>query len=174
MARLPDEDLGPAWLRNWQHIDADIQAMDDFAKKLRTDVETNYAAHLTPIYDDMATAVPGGGFAELQELLVTHREATRTTTNFVHDYANRSAHMADAASQISQRYGESDAFSSATVGAVNRALGESGATAPNTGETQPGAQAGAPPGAQPGAPPGAQPPAGGSTEGATIPTTEGY
>jgi hypothetical protein len=162
---LPDEDLGPVWLRNWQHIDADIQAMDEFAKKLRTDVEANYASHLTPIYDDMATAVPGGGFAELQDLLLTHREATQTTTNFVHDYANRSAHMADAASQISQRYGESDAFSSATVGAVNQALGATGVAAPNTGETQPGAQ--------PGSQPGAQPPAG-STEGATIPMTEGY
>jgi hypothetical protein len=169
MARLPDEDLGPAWLRDWQHIDADIQAMDEFAKKLRTDVEANYAAHLSPIYDDMATAVPGGGFAELQDLLVTHRDATQTTTNFVHDYANRSAHMADAASQISQRYGDSDAFASATVNGVNQALGASGAAAPNTGDTQPGSQPGSPPGSQPGSPP-----SGGSTEGATIPTTEGY
>jgi hypothetical protein len=73
--------------------------------------------------------------------------------------------MADAASQISQRYGDSDAFASATVGGVNQALGASGVAAPNTGETQPGTQ--------PGSQPGAQPPAG-STDGATIPTTEGY
>ena len=39
---LPDEDLGPAWLRNWEYIEADIQAMDDFATKLRAEVETNY------------------------------------------------------------------------------------------------------------------------------------
>jgi hypothetical protein len=155
--RIPEEDLGPAWLRDWQHIEADIQAMDDFAKKLRADVETNYVSHLTPIYDDMATPLPGAGvgFAELDDLLNTHHQATQTTTNFVHDYANRSAHMADAASKISSNYGEADAFANATVSTVHRALGETGVDAPNTGAPPP-------------------PAAGGPPEGATIPTTEGY
>ena len=93
---IPDEDLGPVWLRDWQHIDADIQAMEDFANKLRADVETNYASHLTPIYDDMSTALPYGGFSELDALLETHHQATQSTTNLVHDYANRSAGMAQA------------------------------------------------------------------------------
>lgn len=158
---IPDEDLGPVWLRDWQHIDADIQAMEDFANKLRADVETNYASHLTPIYNDMTTALPYGGFSELDDLLQTHHQATQSTTNLVHDYANRSAGMAQAASDISKRYGESDAFSSATVGAVNKALGASGVASPTAGQN-PG---------QPGQPPAG---AGGPTEGATIPGTEGY
>jgi hypothetical protein len=151
---LPDEDLGPGWLRNWEYIEADIQAMDDFAKKLRAEVETNYVAHLTPIYDDMGTQLPAAGFTELYELMDTHRMATDMTTNVVHDYANRSAHMADAASKISANYGEADAFAQATVAAVNEALGDTGVAAPNPGD--------------------AKPRAGGSPEGATIPTTEGY
>jgi len=158
---IPDEDLGPGWLRDWQHIDADIQAMDDFAKQLRADVETNYASHLTPIYDDMATALPHGGFAELDGLFQVHYEATQSTTNLVHDYANRSAGMAQAASDISKRYGESDAFSSATVGAVNQALGDTGVAAPQNGAGQPGTGATVPGPGQ-------------GTEGGTIPATEGY
>jgi hypothetical protein len=157
---LPPEDQGPAWLRNWEFIEADITAMDDFAKKLRAEVETNYVTHLTPIYDDMATAVPppAAGFPELFDLMSTHQEASQTTTNFVHDYANRSAGMAQAASDISANYGNSDAFSQATVGRVNQALGATGVAAPNIGE--------------PAQPPGQ--PGSGRDGGVTIPNTEGY
>jgi hypothetical protein len=154
---LPEEDRGPVWLRNWEFIEADIQAMEDFAIKLRTEVETNYASHLTPIYDDMGTALPppSGAFPELVDLLQTHHAATETTTHFVHDYANRSAGMAQAASDISSNYGKSDAFAQATVTDVNRALGTTGVAATNAGA----------PGDQPGTAP---------DGGVTIPNTEGY
>jgi methyl-accepting chemotaxis protein len=133
---LPEEDRGPAWLRNWEYIEADIQAMDDFAKKLRAEVETNYATHLTPIYDDMGTKLPQPpqAFPELSDLMTTHQEATQTTTNFVHDYANRSAGMAQAASQISSNYHNADAFAQASVTSVHKALDTTGVANPSTGD----------------------------------------
>lgn len=130
---IPAEDRGPAWLQDWQHIEADIQAMDDFAKKLRADVETNYVSHLTPILDTATTRLPAvdGRFTELADLFTTHHEAHATSTHQVRDYANRSAGMADAASKISANYAGSDAFANATLSTVQKELGASGVTAPN-------------------------------------------
>lgn len=154
---LPEEDRGPVWLRDWQYIEADIQAMDDFAQKLRAEVETNYAAHLTPICDDMTTPLPtvDARFTELVTLLTTHQQATDTTTHQVRDYANRSAGIAHAASEISTNYGNADAFAQATLNAVNKALGSTGVAAP--GAAQPGTA-----------------PDSGNDAGATIPISEGY
>lgn len=158
---IPDEDRGPAWLRNWQYIEADIQAMDDFAKKLRAEVETNYVSHLSPIMQTAETKLPDVDprFGELFDLLDTHHQAHSASTHQVRDYANRSAGMAAAASKISANYGEADAFAQASVDRVQKALGESGV-------------------AQPGAPGagehGAAPPNTGDPGGVTIPTTEVY
>lgn len=141
---IPEEDLGPAWLRDYQYIEADIQRMDEFAKTLRTEVETNYVSHLTPIYDDMGTPLPAVnlGFAELFDLMETHKEATEITTHQVHDYANRSSGMAHAASEISSNYAASDAFAQANVTSVREALNDAGVTSTSRTATETGQSGG--------------------------------
>jgi len=181
---LPEEDRGPAWLRNWEHIEADIQAMDDFAKKLRAEVETNYVSHLSPILDSATTQLPAVDprFGELLDLFDTHRTAQETSTHQVRDYANRSAGMAEAASKISSNYGESDAFAHASVTKVNEALGATGVAAPGAGGANAGgANAGGAGGAGSGGAgasgagaSGAGAPGAGSEGGVTIPISEGY
>jgi hypothetical protein len=44
---IPDEDLGPRWLRDYGFTDfgdvvADVEAMEDFAARLATEVQKNY------------------------------------------------------------------------------------------------------------------------------------
>jgi methyl-accepting chemotaxis protein len=132
---LPDEDRTPVWLRDWQQIEADIQAMGEFAQKLHADVEKNYVSHLAPVYDTMTTELPdvSAGFPELVELLQTHQEAVDITAHQVHDYANESAHLAAAASRISSNYHDTDAFARATVSVVKDALNQAGVGGVNNG-----------------------------------------
>jgi hypothetical protein len=153
---IPEEDLGPAWLRDWTHIEADIKAMEDFAKKLKDEVTVNYAPHASKVHDDMMAALPPppSEFGELVALLDTHHVSQQATSDLVHFYSNATGGMADAASKIGQQYGQADAFSSARVSDVNKALDQSGVTAP----TPPGSL---PPGSLP---PGSLPPGSASPE----------
>ncbi len=41
----PDEDLGPAWLRDYGRIEADIEAMSQFARGLTAEIQDNYLPH---------------------------------------------------------------------------------------------------------------------------------
>lgn len=129
---IPDEDLGPAWLRDTQYIQADINAMADFATKLRAEVELNYAPHLPYIQEDALVPLPEppAGFPELVDLLTTHHVTQSTAYYSVHDHANATGAMASAANDVSKAYSGSDAFSAATVGRVDRALRDNGAPTP--------------------------------------------
>jgi len=40
---IPEEDRPPSWLRGYGGIDADIRQLREFADKLQTEVERNYA-----------------------------------------------------------------------------------------------------------------------------------
>ncbi|HEY3008146.1 MAG TPA: hypothetical protein VGJ63_08810 [Micromonosporaceae bacterium] len=122
--RLPDEDLGPVWLRDWQQIEADIAAMADFARQLRAEVEVNYAPHASRVTDELTTPLPGPPepFTELVELLTVHRAAEQDTANIVYYYTDKTGGLADAAAQISHQYRNTDAFAAARVSDVEAAL----------------------------------------------------
>lgn len=133
---IPEEDRGPAWLRDYGYtdfsqIEADIAAMEQFAKKLQTDVEDNYAPHLSTVTDAMMTELPHppGEFAELSSFLTVHNDAQNVTQQNVYNFANGTQGFALAAADISQRYSGSDAFSHAQVADVNAAFNKVGATA---------------------------------------------
>jgi hypothetical protein len=152
-------------LRDWAHIEADIKAMEDFAAKLRDEVTVNYAPHASKVHDDMQTKLPSPAleFGELVDLLDTHWRSQQATSDLVHHYGNATGGMANAASEIGKQYGQADAFSSARVTDVNKALDASGVTAP----TAPGAP---PPGSAP--PPGTVPGPDGSPVSATVPDVD--
>jgi hypothetical protein len=136
---IPEEDRGPAWLRDYGYadfgqIEADIQAMEQFAAKLSDNVKGSYAPHLTSVTDAMSTRLPNppGEFVELASFLVAHNEAQDVTHQNVYNYANGTQGLASAAADISKKYSGSDAFAHAKVSDVNNALDRVGV--PTTAE----------------------------------------
>ncbi len=109
-------------------IEADVAAMESFAKALAADVKNNYAPNMRHVTDAMLTEIPQPpiDFVELYSFLYAHREAQDVTQQNVYNYANGTARFANAATQISDTYRGSDAFSHAKVADVDKAFGKVG------------------------------------------------
>ncbi|MCY1140787.1 hypothetical protein OWR29_22550 [Actinoplanes sp. Pm04-4] len=145
---IPDEDRGPAWLSDYGTtdfgaIEADIQAMEQFAAKLAANVQDSYAPHMSSISDSMLTRLPDppAEFAELFSFLTAHNEAQNVTHQNVYNYANGTKGFASAAADISKQYSGSDAFAHAKVSDVDKAFDKLGipeATTPLTPTTSEG------------------------------------
>jgi hypothetical protein len=140
---IPEEDRGPAWLRDYGftdfgNIEADIAAMEDFAKKLAADVQNNYVPHLAGVTDAMLTQLPPAAttFPELVDFLTTHQQAQDVTQQNVFNFANGTNHFAKAARNISQEYRGSDAFAHARVSDVDKAFDK--AVSPQNGTVERG------------------------------------
>jgi hypothetical protein len=138
---IPDEDRGPAWLRDYGYtdfsqIEADIQAMETFATQLSANVHDSYAPHLSTVTEAMATRLPDppGEFIELVTFLFVHHEAQEKAHKNIYNYANGTIDFATAAKEISQSYGNSDAFSHAKVSDVEKAFDAVGIPAEQPGE----------------------------------------
>ena len=126
---IPEEDRGPAWLRDYGYtdfsqIEADIQAMEQFASKLSANVKDDYAPHLSTVTAAMSTRLPAAPseFVELMTFLFAHNEAQNVAHQNVYNYANGTQGFATAAKDISQAYSGSDAFSHAKVRDVDKAF----------------------------------------------------
>ena len=126
---IPEEDRGPAWLRDYGFtdfgsIEADIAAMEEFASKLAADVEKNYVPHLAGVTDAMLTELPPAAttFPELVDFLSATRQAQGVTQQNVYNFANGTSTFASAAKTISEDYRNSDAFSHARVRDVDQAF----------------------------------------------------
>ncbi|MFC7527932.1 hypothetical protein [Actinoplanes sp. GCM10030250] len=130
---IPDEDLGPAWLRDYGHTDfgdiaADILAMEHFAARLRADVEGNYAPRARAVSDTLLTSLPPAHphFGELDQFLRAHERAQDVALQNVYNYANGTYGFAAAAREVSDRYRGSDAFARARVTDVHAGLRAAG------------------------------------------------
>ncbi|WP_250003139.1 hypothetical protein [Actinoplanes sp. M2I2] len=130
---IPEEDRGPAWLRDYGTtdfgaIEADIQAMEQFAAQLAANVKDSYAPHMSSVSDSMLTRLPDppAAFAELYSFLTAHNHAQNVTHQNVYSYANGTQGFASAAADISKRYRGSDAFAHAKVSDVDKALDKVG------------------------------------------------
>lgn len=126
---IPEEDRGPAWLRDYGYtdfgqIEADIQAMEQFANKLAATVQDDYAPHLSTVTDAMSTRLPDppSEFIELLTFLSAHRDVADTAHQNVYNYANGTQDFAVVAKDISKKYDGSDAFSHAKVTDVDKAF----------------------------------------------------
>ena len=140
---IPEEDRGPAWLRDYGYTDfgdiaADIAAMEEFAKKLAADVQNNYVPHLTGVTDAMLTELPppAGTFPELVDFMTAHHEAQTVTHENVFNFAVGTNGFATAAQTISEEYRGTDAFSRARVGDVDKALDQALASDPAVAKTE--------------------------------------
>ena len=130
---IPEEDRGPAWLRDYGttdfgSIEADIQAMEQFAAKLAANVQDSYAPHMSNVSESMLTRLPDppAEFVELSSFLVAHNQAQDVTHQNVYLYASGTQGLANAATKISEQYHGSDAFAHAKVRDVERAFGDVG------------------------------------------------
>lgn len=126
---IPEDDLGPAWLRNFTYtdfgdIEANLSAMEDFAKKLSNEVLDNYAPHVQTVTDVMLTELPppAGTFPELVSFMQAHNAAQNVAQQNVWNFAQGTNEFATAADQISKDYRGSDALSHARVRDVNKAF----------------------------------------------------
>lgn len=121
---IPEENRPAGWLRGYGGIEADIRQMREFADRLQAEVERNYAPHLSYIADDMKAPIPNpaDAFVELVQFLQAHHETQQATAEVVWGMAPATGRLAEAAGMIAAHYADSDAFSSARVADVERAL----------------------------------------------------
>lgn len=124
---LPEEDLGPAWMRDYEYIMVELTKLVDFARSLQDDLTTNYIPHVQRAFDDLATEAPGVDmrFHELRRLLEKHHIVAQDTGDQLWTYINGTNRFAVAAERISADYGEADALADARVKDVEREFGVS-------------------------------------------------
>lgn len=141
---IPDEDLGPVWLRGYgdgASIEADIRRLEEFGAALDAEVRENYVPHMEILQEDMMVELPNPAaeFAELASFLQTHQSAQQNTTNIVYTFRDATGGFAYAAQQVSAEYGNADAFSAARVSDVENALNQTAvAPVPPGAEAAPG------------------------------------
>ncbi|GAB3969364.1 hypothetical protein V1634_20960 [Plantactinospora veratri] len=141
---IPEEDRGPAWLRDYGgSIEADIQRMEEFAQQLLAEVQKNYVPHMEEVQSDMLPEPPrpSADFPELVSFFDRHRNVQQDTSNRIWDVGDGTGGLATAAETVSKNYVNSDAFSHARVREVENALDQTGAAAP----PPPGSRSAAPP-----------------------------
>lgn len=131
---LPEEDRGPAWLRDYGNTDfgatefgdiaADIAAMAEFAEKLAADVTKNYLPHMNSVGESMTVKLPDPAttFPELVEFMTAHHAAQTVTQENVYSFAGGTNRFALAAQAVSEQYRGADAFAQARVRDVDKAF----------------------------------------------------
>jgi hypothetical protein len=126
---IPADDLGPGWLHDYGRIEADIEAMSQFAHHLIDEIQNNYVPHATRVIADMEADHPVPAFDELLHFLTAHRTASEASTDNVYWYIEGGTRLSNAAADVSSRYADADAFSLAQTRDVLEALEASGAGA---------------------------------------------
>lgn len=134
---IPDEDLGPAWLGDYGHtdfgnIEADILAMEEFAARLKADVEQNYAPLSRGVSETMQTALPPAheGFLELQFFQAAHDRVRRAAQENVYNFGPGTYGFATAAGEVGEMYRGTDEFARARVSDVQAELRTAGILPP--------------------------------------------
>jgi hypothetical protein len=137
---IPEEDRGPAWLRDYGFTDfgdiaADINAMKHYAQKLAADVQDNYSPHLNGLSAKLATPLPVAdpSFYELNSFIESHKAVQAKTESNVWAYADGTHVFASAAQEISHKYQGTDAFAHAKLVDVQKALSTSPPAATSSG-----------------------------------------
>ncbi|MFI5932846.1 hypothetical protein [Actinoplanes sp. NPDC051494] len=142
---LPEEDRGPAWLSDYGAIEADIQAMEDFAKGLASEVSKGYDPHFQKVEAAMKIQLPLGDprFKELVSFMEQHHRVQTQTFDNAYYFAPGTTQAALAAGEIGKAYQGSDAFTHANLQDVDKAF-EQVAYAPSELSDVPGSSAGTP------------------------------
>jgi hypothetical protein len=121
---MPIDDGPPSWIDNFESIETDIQAMEEFAATLANEVQTGYEPHLQQVVTAMLTELPGGNpnFPELQSFLLLHHEVQQQTFSNTFNFRDGTHQFAVVAKSISEEYGSSDAYAKAKVQDIDDAF----------------------------------------------------
>jgi hypothetical protein len=145
---LPEEDRGPAWLRDWGretgHTDldtftgtvdpnalsVDISSMIAFAQALHNEHQQDYRPHVQTVFDQMTAVVsaPDERFIELTESLTHHRDMLVQTSTAIANHDKAIIAFVEAAMAIGKEYRNADALSAATVYDVETGLSNTSTT----------------------------------------------
>lgn len=140
---LPEEDRGPAWLRDWGRntgytssdpmsgwvdsnaLAVDIQDLLAFSSALQTEHTEDYQPHLSEVFGRMATEVPNPDqrFIELTEAMTHHRDMLIQASTTLKAHDNAVVAFAEAAKTIGESYRGADELTAARVGDVEANLG---------------------------------------------------
>jgi hypothetical protein len=157
---LPEEDKGPAWLRDWSSktghteldtftgsvdpnaLAVDITSLLAFAKALQNEHENDFRPHVRMVFEDMsaAPAQPDARFVELTETMTHHRDMLVQTSTALANHDAAVIAFVQAAEAISKEYRGADAMSSAKVSDVDTQLAAPAAAAAPTAITPQAAQ----------------------------------
>ena len=125
MQRMPDEDLGPAFLRDEVSIDVQVDGLRSFSQALLQDLEKNFGTHLPQVYDVMSKhACVGDGmfFAEMDEVRTRHYECLTSIVNLLRDYATGTYAMGKGAETVAKNYGDADSMAHVKVSDVENVM----------------------------------------------------
>jgi hypothetical protein len=131
---IPDEDLGPHWLRDEVSIDVQVEGLKSFSKALLEDLDKNFGTHAPQIYDVMSKhACVGEGmfFAEMDEVRNRHYECLTAIVNLLRDYASGTYAVGKGADTVAKNYTDADSAAHVKVTDVQNVMqpGAPGGTA---------------------------------------------
>jgi hypothetical protein len=132
-SRIPDEDLGPRWLRDEVSINVRVDGLRNFAKALLEDLEKNFGTHVPQVYDAMsAHACVGDGlfFAEMNQVRTKHYKCLDATVNLLQAYARGTYALGSGADTVADKYDDADELAKAKAQDVERIMNP-----PTTGQT---------------------------------------
>jgi hypothetical protein len=138
MARIPDDDLGPAFLRDDVTIDVQVDGLRSFAQALLQDLDKNFGTHVPLVYDVMSKhACVGDGmfFAEMDEVRNRHYDCLTSIVNLLRDYATGTYAMGKGAETVASKYADADSMAHVKVTDVQRVMQPATAGAPVTAST---------------------------------------
>jgi hypothetical protein len=136
---IPEEDRGPAWLRNYGTgsgtierydygmtgvMEVDVQSLVDFADALEKENDLDYRPLAQTVVNDMAIETPAAppGFEELFATMQRHRDVLVEGQAAIHHHDIAVVAFIAAARTISAKYSETDAMSAAKVRDVHALL----------------------------------------------------
>jgi hypothetical protein len=122
---IPQEDLGPAWLRNEKSIDVRVDGLQTFAQALLEDLDKNFSTHVPQVYDVMSKqSCVGDGmfFAEMDTVRERHYECLTAVVNVLRDVAKGTYVVGKGAETVAQNYGDADNMAQVNVKDVDNVM----------------------------------------------------
>lgn len=117
---IPEDDLGPVWLRDYGAIDTDIQGLEDVARALTGEVTDGFGPHLERVTSAMAHRLPDGGdtFPELRDFLRRQTEAQLQAVANAVNFGPGTTRVAEAARAAGRDYRRADAGAHSRLGSL--------------------------------------------------------
>jgi hypothetical protein len=122
---IPEDDLGPQWLRDTKSINIEIDSVRHLAEALRQNLDQNFRTHLPQVYGAIQPGAQVGDSIASQSLYAMREklaECLESTRNLVRAYDQGTNALAQAAQMIADRYGAADGLASDNATAVTAVL----------------------------------------------------